>query len=73
MLRKIVNIDEELCDGCGLCVPECHEGALQIIDSKARLISICIKRYIFCCWYFRGCLSRSGIGTRSKTCRFFYC
>ncbi len=39
MLRKIVNIDEELCDGCGLCVPECHEGALQIIDSKARLIS----------------------------------
>ena len=39
MLRKIVNIDEELCDGCGLCVPECHEGALQIIDGKARLIS----------------------------------
>ena len=29
----------ELCDGCGLCVPECHEGALQIIDGKARLIS----------------------------------
>lgn len=39
MLRKIVNIDEALCDGCGLCVPECHEGALQIIDGKARLIS----------------------------------
>lgn len=39
MLRKIVNINEELCDGCGLCVPECHEGALQIIDGKARLIS----------------------------------
>ena len=39
MLRKIVNIEEELCDGCGLCVPECHEGALQIIDGKARLIS----------------------------------
>ncbi|MDP2364392.1 MAG: 4Fe-4S ferredoxin [Ignavibacteria bacterium] len=39
MLRKIVNIDEELCDGCELCVPECHEGALQIIDGKARLIS----------------------------------
>ncbi|MFO7523972.1 MAG: 4Fe-4S binding protein [Ignavibacteriaceae bacterium] len=39
MLRKIVNIDEQLCDGCGLCVPECHEGALQIIDGKARLIS----------------------------------
>jgi ferredoxin len=39
MLRKIVHIEEELCDGCGLCVPECHEGALQIIDGKARLIS----------------------------------
>ena len=39
MLRKIVNIDENLCDGCGDCVPSCHEGALQIIDGKARLIS----------------------------------
>src|SRR5690606_30830373 len=39
MLRKIVNIDESLCDGCGDCVPGCQEGALQIIDGKARLIS----------------------------------
>lgn len=39
MLRKIINIDEEKCNGCGVCVPECHEGALQIIDGKARLIS----------------------------------
>jgi len=39
MLRKIVSIDEERCDGCGDCVPNCHEGALQIIDGKARLIS----------------------------------
>lgn len=39
MLRKIVKIDEQLCDGCGLCIPECNEGALQIIDGKARLIS----------------------------------
>lgn len=39
MLRKIVNINEELCDGCGDCVPNCQEGALQIIDGKARLIS----------------------------------
>ncbi len=39
MLRKIIKIDEEKCDGCGNCVPECHEGALQIIDGKARLIS----------------------------------
>ena len=39
MLREVVHIDEELCDGCGECVPGCHEGALQIIDGKARLIS----------------------------------
>lgn len=39
MLRKIITIDETKCDGCGNCVPECHEGALQIIDGKARLIS----------------------------------
>lgn len=39
MIREIVKIDESLCDGCGNCVPGCHEGALQIIDGKARLIS----------------------------------
>ena len=39
MLRKIIQIDEEKCNGCGLCIPNCHEGALQIIDGKARLIS----------------------------------
>ena len=38
-LRKIVRIDEEKCDGCGLCVPACVEGALQIVDGKAKLIS----------------------------------
>ena len=38
-LRKIVRIDEEKCDGCGACVPSCAEGALQIIDGKAKLIS----------------------------------
>ncbi len=37
--RKIVRIDEEKCDGCGLCVPACPEGAIQIIDGKARLVS----------------------------------
>ena len=36
--REIIHIDEEKCDGCGLCVPACAEGALQIIDGKARLI-----------------------------------
>jgi Fe-S-cluster-containing hydrogenase component 2 len=35
--RKIIQIDEEKCDGCGVCVPSCAEGALQIVDGKARL------------------------------------
>lgn len=35
----MVKIDEDLCDGCGACIPNCHEGALQMIDGKARLIS----------------------------------
>jgi ferredoxin len=39
ILRKIIEIDEELCDGCGQCVPGCAEGALQIIDGKARVVS----------------------------------
>lgn len=37
--RKIVKIDEEKCNGCALCIPNCAEGALQIIDGKARLVS----------------------------------
>ena len=39
MKRSIVKIDEDLCNGCGQCIPNCQEGALQIIDNKARLIS----------------------------------
>jgi ferredoxin len=38
MKRKIITIDEELCDGCGNCASACSEGALQIIDGKARLV-----------------------------------
>jgi Fe-S-cluster-containing hydrogenase component 2 len=38
-LRKIIEIDEDLCDGCGNCVPSCAEGALEIIDGKARVIA----------------------------------
>ena len=37
--RPIIEIDEELCDGCGQCVPACEEGAIQIIDGKARLVA----------------------------------
>jgi NAD-dependent dihydropyrimidine dehydrogenase PreA subunit len=39
MERDILKIDENLCNGCGLCVPNCHEGALQVIDGKVRLVS----------------------------------
>lgn len=41
--RTVIRIDEEKCDGCGLCATGCHEGALQIIDGKARLVgeSLC--------------------------------
>jgi Pyruvate/2-oxoacid:ferredoxin oxidoreductase delta subunit len=39
IIRKIVKIDEEKCDGCGLCIMSCAEGALQIVDGKARLVS----------------------------------
>jgi len=37
--RKIIEIDEELCDGCGQCVPSCAEGALEIVNGKAKLVA----------------------------------
>lgn len=36
--RRIVEIDEDKCDGCGLCIPACHEGAIEIVNGKARLV-----------------------------------
>ena len=39
MIRNIVKIDEEKCNGCGQCVPACAEGAIEVIDGKARLVS----------------------------------
>ncbi|ERI93450.1 ATP-binding protein, partial [Blautia sp. KLE 1732] len=38
MIRKIVHIEEEKCNGCGACAAACHEGAIAMIDGKAKLI-----------------------------------
>ena len=46
MIRKIIHIDEEKCNGCGLCARACHESAIGIIDGKAKLL-----REDYCiCW-----------------------
>ncbi len=53
MIRKIIEINEEKCDGCGLCTQNCPEGAIQVIDGKARLIN-----EVFC----------DGLGECIKSC-----
>src|SRR5665648_847867 len=37
--RKIIKINKELCNGCGICVESCHEGAIRMVDGKAELVS----------------------------------
>lgn len=39
LMREVIHIDEELCNGCGECIPACKEGALKIVEGKARLVS----------------------------------
>ncbi|HOB64003.1 MAG TPA: 4Fe-4S binding protein, partial [Clostridia bacterium] len=38
MIRKVIKIDEDKCNGCGLCVNACHEGAIGLVDGKAKLL-----------------------------------
>ncbi|MDL2325161.1 4Fe-4S binding protein, partial [Ruminococcaceae bacterium OttesenSCG-928-A16] len=38
MVRQIIKIEEDLCNGCGLCAEACHEGAIKMVDGKAKLI-----------------------------------
>lgn len=38
MIRRIIQIDEEKCNGCGVCAAACHEGAIGMVDGKAKLL-----------------------------------
>ena len=38
MIRRIIKINEDLCNGCGACAAACHEGAIGMVDGKARLL-----------------------------------
>ena len=62
--RKIIKIDEAKCDGCGACIPNCAEGALQIVDGKARLVS---DIYCDCLGACLGPCPRGGITVEERS------
>lgn len=68
MIREVISIDEQRCDGCGLCVPSCAEGAVQVIEGKARLVSDVL------CDGLGACLSHCPLGAikieRREAARF---
>ena len=64
MKRKIIKIDEEKCTGCGLCVPNCQEEAIKIIDGKAKLIGDVIYHKCIRCDLDARDIMRSGHETR---------
>ena len=57
MLRKIIKIGEDRCNGCGLCANACHEGAIDIVNGKAKLM-----REHFCDGFIFYCLRSIGYG-----------
>lgn len=50
MIRRVIHIDEDKCNGCGACVTACHEGAIGLVDGKARLMrdDYCVVLAIVC-------------------------
>ena len=48
MIRKIIHIDEEKCNGCGACAAACHEGAIEMVNGKAKLLFLQLLQWH--CW-----------------------
>ena len=63
MVRKIIEIDREKCNGCGLCASACHEGAIGMVDGKAQLLR---DDY---CDGLGNCLPVCPTGAMKKPCR----